>query len=274
MVNMGSKLESKFIREAMCIVPPNTLSMPCRKPCALTWCTEALESAKYVLGSEIEFSNVRFKGDDVAASQFMKVLTALGRGHCGSRGFCALSSTSCLHQRFGHHAICAGKCASPPSNDMKFSPFALVLLVAWATGCQFGRTPVDLVMRNGHVVCLDGAGTHAQALAIHEGDIVAVGKEHEILNAFRGEVVEDLKGATVYPGLIDAHSHLLGFALNLSHTNVVGTTSWDEVITLLEKDPAHSEDAWVRGRGWDQTIGTFPRFQTVPTLMTCFLTAW
>lgn len=143
---------------------------------------------------------------------------------------------------------------------MKFSPFALVLLVAWATGCQFGRTPVDLVMRNGHVVCLDGAGTHAQALAIHEGDIVAVGKEHEILNAFRGEVVEDLKGATVYPGLIDAHSHLLGFALNLSHTNVVGTTSWDEVITLLEKDHAQSEDAWVRGRGWDQNDWDIPTF--------------
>ena len=81
---------------------------------------------------------------------------------------------------------------------MKFSPFALVLLVAWATGCQFGRTPVDLVMRNGHVVCLDGAGTHAQALAIHEGDIVAVGKEHEILNAFRARLSRFERGHGVF----------------------------------------------------------------------------
>ena len=136
-------------------------------------------------------------------------------------------------------------------------------LPLWAflfVGCHWAKEPVDLVIRNAHVVCLDGAGTQAQAMAIHQGQIVALGKEHEILNAYRGEVVEDVKGATVYPGLIDAHSHLLGYALNLAHTNLVGTSSWREVLVKLETEHAHSSTPWVRGRGWDQNDWSVPVF--------------
>ena len=133
-------------------------------------------------------------------------------------------------------------------------------LLMGLASCQWSKQPVDLVLRNGHVVCLDGAGTHAQALAIDKGTIVAVGKEHEILNAYRGAKVEDLKGATVYPGLIDAHSHLLGYALNLSHTDLVGTESWAEVLDRLVKDHSGSTVPWVRGRGWDQNDWDVPEF--------------
>ena len=136
-------------------------------------------------------------------------------------------------------------------------------LPLWAllfAGCHWAKEPVDLVIRNAHVVCLDGAGTQAQAMAIHQGQIVALGKEHEILNAYRGKVVEDVKGATVYPGLIDAHSHLLGYALNLAHTNLVGTSSWREVLVKLETEHAHSSTPWVRGRGWDQNDWSVPVF--------------
>jgi len=127
-------------------------------------------------------------------------------------------------------------------------------------GCHWAKEPVDLVIRNAHIVCLDGAGTKAQAMAIHEGQIVALGKEHEILNTYRGEITEDLQGATVYPGLIDAHSHLLGYALNLAHTDLVGTTSWEEVVNKLKDEHAKSTSPWVRGRGWDQNDWTVPNF--------------
>ncbi|MGB1100580.1 MAG: amidohydrolase family protein, partial [Flavobacteriales bacterium] len=133
-------------------------------------------------------------------------------------------------------------------NALRHLPVAALFLV----GCHWAKEPVDLVIRNAHIVCLDGAGTQAQAMAIHEGQIVALGKEHEILNAYRGETVEDVQGATVYPGLIDAHSHLLGYALNLAHTDLVGTTSWEEVVDKLQDDHANSTTPWVRGRGWDQ----------------------
>ena len=136
----------------------------------------------------------------------------------------------------------------------------LSILGLFLFGCQLAKEPVDLVIRNAHVVCLDGAGTQAQAMAIRNGQIVAIGKEHEILNAYRGEIVEDVQGATVYPGLIDAHSHLLGYALNLAHTDLVGTTSWEEVLTKLMAEHSQSASPWVRGRGWDQNDWSVPVF--------------
>ena len=134
------------------------------------------------------------------------------------------------------------------------------MLLIFSAGCQFAKEPVDLVVRNANIVCLDGNGTKAQAMAVHQGQIVAVGKEHEILNAYRGTQVEDVQGATVYPGLIDAHSHLLGYALNLAHTDLVGTTSWEDVLLRLKTDHEGSDDPWVRGRGWDQNDWALPQF--------------
>jgi predicted amidohydrolase YtcJ len=127
-------------------------------------------------------------------------------------------------------------------------PAAMLVVV----GCGGPSNTADLVLHNAHVVCLDGSGTEAQAVAIRDGMVVAVGKEHEVRNAFRGSPSRDLRGATVYPGLIDAHSHLLGYALNLSHTDLVGAASWEEVLERLAADHQTSSEAWVRGRGWDQ----------------------
>ena len=137
----------------------------------------------------------------------------------------------------------------------------MVCLVLASQGCRFTKAPADVVLHNAHVVCLDGAGSVAQAVAIHDGQIVCVGKEHEIRNAYRGEVELDLAGATVYPGLIDAHSHLLGYALNLDHIDLTGTTSFEEVLARLVKEANGASEDWVHGRGWDQNdwpIQTFP----------------
>jgi len=126
---------------------------------------------------------------------------------------------------------------------------ALALCWALASGC--GGDTADLVVRNAHIVAMDGRGTTAQAMAVKDGRVLALGKEQEILNAHRGARVVDVKGATVYPGLIDAHSHLLGYALGLGRLNVVGTTSYEEVVGAVSK-ASPGAAGWVRGRGWDQ----------------------
>ena len=137
--------------------------------------------------------------------------------------------------------------------------FAVALTcMAWSA-CQTAEA--DQVLRNAHIVCLDGSGTEAQAMAVHDGRIVALGKEHEILNAYRGAKVMDMAGATIYPGLIDAHSHLLGYALTLDRLNLVGTASWEEVMERLAQWQAPGE-GWVRGRGWDQNDWAISEFPT------------
>ena len=124
-----------------------------------------------------------------------------------------------------------------------------LLAVAWFGGCRFSPQKVDLVVRNATIHTMDGRGGQGQAMAIDSGRVVAVGKEYEVLNAYRGVETFDAKGQTIYPGLMDAHSHLIGYAQGLDRINAVGTASWQEVVDLL--DPRDGT-GWVRGRGWDQ----------------------
>ena len=67
----------------------------------------------------------------------------------------------------------------------------------------------DVALLNGRIVTLDPARPRATALAIAGDRIVAVGGDREIrrLRDRRTKVV-DLSGATVVPGLVDAHAHL------------------------------------------------------------------
>jgi predicted amidohydrolase YtcJ len=68
------------------------------------------------------------------------------------------------------------------------------------------------VFRNANVITCDARGTIARALAIEEGRIVAVGDEKTVMSRV-GPTTEtvDLQGATVLPGMIDTHPHLMHF---------------------------------------------------------------
>ncbi len=84
-----------------------------------------------------------------------------------------------------------------------------VLAVALAS-CE-PREPADAVLVNGKVVILDAEGTIAEALAVRDGRILAVGTDEEML-AHAGRATEriDLEGKTVVPGLADNHYHSIG----------------------------------------------------------------
>jgi len=69
--------------------------------------------------------------------------------------------------------------------------------------------PVDLVVRDGTVVTMDGQRrviAHG-AVAIGSGRIAAVGTEAEVDAGFRGAQTLDARGGIVIPGLVNAHTH-------------------------------------------------------------------
>lgn len=72
----------------------------------------------------------------------------------------------------------------------------------------------DLILHNGTIYTMDGKSNTAQAIAVKDGKIVAVGKDRD-MQTFVGSSTEqvDLKGKTVLPGFIDAHVHAPGIAL-------------------------------------------------------------
>jgi len=93
-----------------------------------------------------------------------------------------------------------------------------VLVSAFAPGPAPTATPLprenaaDTVLINGKVITVDSKDSTAQAIAIKDGLIQAVGTTAAI-RALAGSktVVTDLGGKTVTPGLVDPHNHLQVF---------------------------------------------------------------
>jgi len=64
----------------------------------------------------------------------------------------------------------------------------------------------------------------------------------------------DLRGGTAIPGLQDAHGHVSGLGAALEEVDLVGSTSYAEVIERIAARAAREPaGTWITGRGWDQT---------------------
>ncbi|HJQ19830.1 MAG TPA: amidohydrolase [Gemmatimonadaceae bacterium] len=143
---------------------------------------------------------------------------------------------------------------------MRFSSaVAICLLCASPTGIEAqspapAATPADLIVTNARIYTVDEGRPVAEAMAIRGSRVLFVGSERGAL-ALRGAqtTLLDAGGATVIPGIADAHAHLLGLGFTLSEVDLVGTTSYEEVIARVaaraREVPAGT---WILGHGWDQ----------------------
>jgi len=123
---------------------------------------------------------------------------------------------------------------------------------------SFGAAPCrcqssDLVFLNGHIITVDAKDSIAQALAIHDGKITAVGSNNEIRRvAPKSAKVLDLHGLTVTPGLIDTHCHFDETSV-LYDITLSEVTSIKDVVELVRKKAAALKPGeWIRGAGWDE----------------------
>ncbi|MBZ7925555.1 amidohydrolase [Ensifer adhaerens] len=93
----------------------------------------------------------------------------------------------------------------------RFSTFCLAAAqLAVFTQPSLANDRADLVLRNGTIVTMDEVRPAAEALAIANGRIVAVGSDEEIEKLVQPDTeVLDLGGRTVIPGLVDTHIHAI-----------------------------------------------------------------
>lgn len=126
----------------------------------------------------------------------------------------------------------------------------------------------DLVFTDADIHTMDPAHPRAQAIAIAGGNIVAVGSNADV-QRFIGAATRKipLAGATITPGLIDAHCHLYGLGVDLESVSVRGKATEAETVALVA-DAAKTRPAneWLIGRGWDQTRWPKQQFPTKATL--------
>src|SRR5712692_3734109 len=83
----------------------------------------------------------------------------------------------------------------------------LVFAVPSLTQAQKRRAVVDLIIRGGTVVTMDGARRVIEngAIAVKDGRIVAIGKAAEIDRAYAAREIVNATGKVVIPGLINGH---------------------------------------------------------------------
>ncbi len=93
----------------------------------------------------------------------------------------------------------------------------------------------DLIVVNGRVLTMDEANPKAEAVAIKDGVLVAVG-DHASVEALKGPRTEviDAGGATVLPGFIEAHMHLFSGAAELAHLQLGGVHGFEALRSAIQ----------------------------------------
>jgi predicted amidohydrolase YtcJ len=128
------------------------------------------------------------------------------------------------------------------------------LLTLWLfNGSMQKKEKVDLIVTNGTIYTVNESGTRAEAMAVRQGKIIAIGSQAAIGSGYDGTTL-DVKGKFIYPGFIDAHCHFVGYALGLQYVDLFGCKSFDEVLARLQKEKSSGSGKWLVGRGWDQNI--------------------
>ena len=130
----------------------------------------------------------------------------------------------------------------------------LVAACADTPGSDDAPAPADLVLRGGTVATVDEDNAMAEAVAIDDGWIVAVGSDEDI-EGYIGtdtEVIE-LDGRFAMPGFIEGHGHYMSLGNSKTILDLNDVANWDEIVQMVADAVADAEPGeWIRGRGWHQ----------------------
>ena len=133
----------------------------------------------------------------------------------------------------------------------------LILLIIFSYQSSSAQTlPItpDTIMVNGRVITADSDDPEdvsiAEAIAIRDGKIIAVGSNSEIRAlAVSGTEVVDVNSRTVIPGLIDNHLHLYNNALGFPWASDVDPQLLNILLTVKSEDEGVSiAEAAIRAR--------------------------
>jgi predicted amidohydrolase YtcJ len=115
-------------------------------------------------------------------------------------------------------------------------------------------TVVDLIIKGARVLTMDPALPRAEAVAIADGRIVAVGGPEVAGLAGPGCRVIDAGGRTVLPGFVESHLHLVLGGAELSQLQIGGLTGFDALqVTFAGYARRHPDAALLmaQGAGYD-----------------------
>ncbi|MEQ9506704.1 MAG: amidohydrolase [Hyphomonas sp.] len=139
--------------------------------------------------------------------------------------------------------------------------FAACLVAACTPPSQVSGDAGAILFVNGDIITVDDAVPSAEAVAIRDGRILAVGSVEDVTRAAGPDaLMRDLGGATLVPGFIDAHGHLAIMAQSAGMANLQPPPAGN-VSTIAELQDAlrawrtaHPDAPWIVGFGYDDSL--------------------
>jgi len=144
------------------------------------------------------------------------------------------------------------------------------LLAFTFLSCAPKKLPADLLIKNATIYTVDKNFSIANALVVKDGKILEIGLKPELELKYNIKETYDAKGNTVVPGLIDAHAHLYGLGMGLQNVDLVGTTSFEEILGRVVAFQEEKNAEYIIGRGWDQNDWDDKNFPTKKELDSLF----
>jgi len=151
-------------------------------------------------------------------------------------------------------------------NNHQVFPFSLLYIfisILFLFSCSDNKTidnPADAIYHNGAILTMEDAQKQVEAVAIKDGKILAIGnlssvKHHQASTTS----MVDLKGKSLLPGFIDAHSHIsIGMRMiqqaDLSSPPVGKVQNIADIISQLKKHQAEyaiPKGEWIVAWGYD-----------------------
>lgn len=147
---------------------------------------------------------------------------------------------------------------------MRILPLALALssISCTAAATSPAKPFADTIYVGGDIVTVNDAAPSAEALAIKNGRILAVGKESELM-ALRDDntKIVDLDGRTMIPGFIDGHGHVFNTGVQALSANLLAAPDGnvDSIASLQEElrtwvaKSENSKHGIILGFGYDDS---------------------
>ena len=151
---------------------------------------------------------------------------------------------------------------------MKIRTLVFAIMIS-LVGCSSNNQPTtetdnapvvdaaDTVYTNGKIYTVNEAQPWAEAVAIKDGKIIAVGSNADV-EALKGDgtKVNDLGGKFVMPGLVDTHTHPFSSAIEaLDQLKLDNPKSLEDIQQqVLAYAKAHPEKEWIMGSAWPKGL--------------------
>jgi len=143
---------------------------------------------------------------------------------------------------------------------------AVCALALLASGCKPADPDVvaDAIYTGGPIVTVNDAQPDAEAVAVRDGMILAVGTMAEIEKSHKGTTTKmiDLDGRPLAPGFVDGHAHFLGFGSQAVGANLLAppdgsVNTIDDLVAKLQEfaqGPDVGRTGWIFGLGYDDAL--------------------